>query len=524
LSETLKSLPAKRKTNIQRFTELDTARSARMARARSCAALAGPMLLPPAGSNGDMEITLPFASEATRGVTRLSGKILNVMMPLDNQPVFTFIASNGRIETPPVRELMETLATEIYRTMTQGNLRDVAFRAIQHLAVIGDVLVVVEGVSKFRLIRLDQYVVRRDVYGDEIEIVYITFIEDPDQKDVVLASTMPTATPYHKPGFKTIIVRILKQADGSWVETREYADGTPVDAGGTYKVSRYIPLRWIAIDGEDYGRSLIEEIHGDVSMLEAATESLTNALAASSVFWMRRRPGSALDSGDATQRPIGSWLTANEEDIGVVAPGRELSPQVGAMAAAVQQYRSKIAEAFLDGRASMPTGDRVTAAAIHMVAQELSDGIGGPVITTVNQFFGKTIDRVLHEMISGDMLDPAFAKMLTDKTITYSVVTGLQAMNRSQQLSRLLQTLEYTYRLPQRAQERVKWEQFLRTLYSSMGYRSSDWVQTDEELQNDMMNQARAGNAMEAERQIASAAIAGTANAAAAQVMPNAGA
>lgn len=501
------------KTNMMRFSEKDTARSGKMNRARQCAALSIPSILPPVGVTSEVVLPLPFQSDAARGTTKLASKITSVMMPLDDQPFFEFIAFNGGIEEPQVKQLLNQTATEVYRAMSKGNLRDTVYRAIQNLLIVGDVLLIAESIDTYRLIRLDQYVVERNVEGDPIELIYLTFVPSKESDDYTYqAESIPTQEPYWKPGFDTIFVRVyLDEETGKWIETREYRNGETAEAGGEYDISPYMPLRWTHIDGENYGRSMVEEIYGDLNFLEAATESLTHALAAASSFWMRKRPGSSADNRDTEETPVGGWITANDEDVGCISPARVLSPQISAMMETVNMYQKKVAEAFLNASASIPSGDRVTAAAIAMISSELSDGLGGPFITVARQTLEGTVNRSLSEMRRKQMIDPRFSDMLNKGILFVSVVTGLQSMNRSQQLSRLFQLGEMMRNLPDQARARFKYEEFGRTLASALGFNPDHWVMTDEEMSEIQMTQSRIDANAQAEQAASAAAISGAA-------------
>ena len=60
-----------------------------------------------------------------------------------------------------------------------------------------------------------------------------------------------------------------------WETHQEVAGIEVPNSRGTFKDGRnpFIPLRFIRIDGEDYGRGFIEEYIGDLRSLEALTQS-----------------------------------------------------------------------------------------------------------------------------------------------------------------------------------------------------------------------------------------------------------
>ena len=64
-----------------------------------------------------------------------------------------------------------------------------------------------------------------------------------------------------------------------------------------------MPLRWIGVTGEDYGRSHCEEILGDIETLEAYTKALIDGMTAASTFWMAIDPSGITDIDDVAESP-----------------------------------------------------------------------------------------------------------------------------------------------------------------------------------------------------------------------------
>ena len=68
---------------------------------------------------------------------------------------------------------------------------------------------------------------------------------------------------------------------------------------GTFKDGNnpFIPLRFIRIDGEDYGRGFIEEYIGDLRSLEALTQAIVQGSAASAKVLFLVRPNGTTKAG-----------------------------------------------------------------------------------------------------------------------------------------------------------------------------------------------------------------------------------
>jgi len=501
-------------SNKEWYLKQDQLRSQKLERARACAGVTIPSELPPRSTSDASQIVLPFSSEAAKGINTLAAKILGVLLPLNDQPFFIFTLGIGQEPTPEQQTLLNSLATQLYRLISVGNLRDTALKVIKNLLITGDVLMVMDGLDTYRMIRLDQFVVTRDVDGTVRELGYLTWVPDYESMKDSLTSGVPTAvptdSPYFKQGYKTVYVRIMREdADGkvTWTETRQFDDGTEAAPGGNYRVLPYFPLRWIALDGENYSRSHVEEYYGDINSLEAHTEALVHSMAAASTFWMMARNGGSVTVEQMRKAPIGSWQVGEGTDVSCVTPATALSPQIQYMVSAVATGRKQVAEIFLNSIPSIPEGERVTAAAIRMIGQQLEAGLGGPYVTIARQLLEQIASRAIEEALSKNLFDPRLRQLLEDKKLNISVITGLQSMDRDNRLTRLLQMGEMQRNLPPQATARFKWSEYNTALVSALGFEPENWVYSEAEW-NQLMEKQRQ---TEFENQARMAALQGTA-------------
>src|SRR5690554_6542899 len=152
-----------------KWNKLDTLRSAVLKRARDCAALTIPGLLPPEGHDETTPLKTPHQSMGARGVNNLSAKLLLALLP-PNSPFFRLVVDDFTLEQLTKQEGMrakveEGLAAVERATMTEietTNTRIVTGEALKHLIVTGNVLVYMPPEGGMRLFRLNQYVVVRD--------------------------------------------------------------------------------------------------------------------------------------------------------------------------------------------------------------------------------------------------------------------------------------------------------------------------------------------------------------------------
>ena len=170
------------KTIKDRWWTLNAKRESKLNKSRACSALTVPTLLPYQSISGEDNLFQTYSSVQSRGVTSLASKILSVLIPLNDTPFFSFGLKNGREPTPEIAEYLNKLSFQVYHKLISNNLREISYLAMQHLIVVGDVLIVMENDFSFRVIRLDQFVVRRDVNGSVKEFIYLEFISPSNEE------------------------------------------------------------------------------------------------------------------------------------------------------------------------------------------------------------------------------------------------------------------------------------------------------------------------------------------------------
>jgi len=219
---------------------------------------------------GEDNVFQTYSSVQSRGVTSLASKILSVLIPLNDTPFFSFGLKNGREPSAEISEYLNKLSFQVYRKLISNNLREMSYLAMQHLIVIGDVLLVMENDFSFRVIRLDQFVVRRDVNGTVKEFIYLEFIS-PSNEEPASAYDFISGEE-EQTGYKTVFIRVQQTDEGNWKVEKEL-EGTVIEVG-YYDVLPYVILRWASIAGEDYGRSHVEDIYSDIRTLESYSRAL----------------------------------------------------------------------------------------------------------------------------------------------------------------------------------------------------------------------------------------------------------
>jgi hypothetical protein len=502
-------------TLAERFKTLDGRRQYRLDIARKCASLTIPSVLPPRGWAEDSTLPQPYSSVASRGVTAMASKMLSALMPLNDSPFFKFNLKNGSEPTPEIKSYLETLSFQIHNKIISQNLRDTLFQALQHLIITGDVMMVIEDDFSFRNLRIDQYVVQRNVYGKVIEILYLEYIPIDPVEEYIEQQNGGNLEVRH--GYKTLYCQyLLNEDEKTWVGKKEDGDGN-LYSEGEVSILPLIPLRWYGIVGENYGRSHCEDILGDLTSLENYTQAHIEGMAAGSTFWIGVDPSGITEIDDIATASNGSFVPAKQQDIFCISPSNTLNPQIASTQASVGEMRNEVSEAFLMARGSLPTGDRVTATAVRMIGSELETVLGGAFSAIARDLMEPIIKRTIFIMLSNKDLDERLNEHFFDKdgTLNVEIITGLQALSRDSDLQKLMQMGEMVRNLPPQALQTFRWDAYSKALISSLGFDPRMWIKSEEEIRREQEATQAQAMQMQMQQQAGQAISGGVINTAA---------
>ena len=207
-------------TLAERFKTLDGRRQYRIDLARKCSSLTIPSVLPPRGWTEDAALPQPYSSIASRGVTAMASRMLSALMPLNDTPFFKFSLKNGAEPTPEIKSYLETLSYQVYNKIIANNLREIVFQALQHLIIVGDVMTIMDDDFNYRNLRIDQYVIQRNVEGKVIELIHLEYLPiDPTDE---YGELVGTGNIEYRRGYQTIYCQYLLDEDGkTWYARKE---------------------------------------------------------------------------------------------------------------------------------------------------------------------------------------------------------------------------------------------------------------------------------------------------------------
>lgn len=430
-------------TAAKRWEELNSRRSGVLDRARDCADLTIPALMPPEGSDENTNLPTPYQSLGARGVNNLASKMLLALMP-PSQSFFRMKIEDSVLEAlgesrVSAEEAMRQIENRAVRRLETGNIRVILFAAIRHLIVAGNALLHLPDGNMARMFRLNQFAVVRDPQGTVTEIVIKESVHPKTLPASVREACQVDSEAHKNDKACEVYTHVLLTDEGKKHEFHQEINDIEVPGSrGRNKVeeSPYIPLRWGAVENEDYGRGLVEEYLGDLRSLEGLSKSIVSFSAVASKIVFLLRPNSTTDEDALVDAESGDLVEGKLEDIGVLQLDKFADFRVAK--GVIDDLTLRLSHAFLLRSGTVRDAERVTAEEIRAQAQELEDVLGG-VYTVQSQELQLPIVRRLIAQMKKDNEFPTLPKVNGKPAITPTIITGFEALGRGHELNRYRQ-------------------------------------------------------------------------------------
>ena len=423
----------------QRYNELSSHREQFLNVAYECSELTIPTLL--MRNEGDalyQSFATPWQSVGAKGVTTLSSKLMLGLLPpstsffklqLDDSKLGVEIPAEAKSEldlsfAKIERMIMESIAASTDRVQI--------FAALKHLVVSGNALVYMakEGMKVYPL---NRYVVERDGNGNVVEIVTK---ERVSKKLLGLPELDDGPNDDSKGDYKGTkdvdVYTCVKLVNNGWRWHQEANDTILPDSVGKAPKDKtpWLPLRFVTVDGEDYGRSRVEEFLGDLKSLEALMQAIVEGSAAAAKVVFTVSPSSTTKPASLANAGNGAIIQGRPDDIGVVQVGKTADFQTAYQM--INMLEKRLAEAFL---VLMPRqSERTTAEEVRMTQMELERQLGGLFSLLTTEFLIPYLNRKMHTLTRSKKI-PSIPQNLVKPTI----VAGINALGRGQDREALVQ-------------------------------------------------------------------------------------
>jgi hypothetical protein len=409
-----------------------------LSRARSCAELTIPTLMPPEGHTGTTQFTTPFQSVGARGVNNLASKLLMTLLP-PNQSFFRLTIDDFDLTElgGDARGKAEEALARIERSATQEveskAIRVPTFEALKQLITSGNVLVHMPPKSGMKVFRLDRYVVQRDTMGNLLKIIVKETIAYDALPPEVLQALLENPEYQADTNKKECDIYTCVKRVGKKFEVHQEVHNIIIPSTrGSYTEDKlpWMALRFIAIDGQDYGRSFVEEIVGDLKSLESLTGSIVEGSAASAKLLFMVRPNGTTKARSIADAPNGAIISGAAEDVTTLQANKFNDFRVAQET--MNTITERLSYSFLLNSSVQRNAERVTAEEVRFMAQELETALGG-IYSVLSQEFQVPLVNLLLAKMQKEGKMPKFPK----DTLKPQIVTGLEALGRGQDLNKL---------------------------------------------------------------------------------------
>jgi hypothetical protein len=458
-------------------------RDAFLTRARSCAELTIPTLMPPEGHTGSTQYNTPYQSVGARGVNNLASKLLMTLLP-PNQAFFRLtiddydlveLGGDARGKAEEALARIERSATQVIESKA---IRVPTFEALKQLIVAGNALVHMPPKGGMKVFRLDRYVVQRDTMGNILKIITKeTVAYDALPKDVLQALTENPDYELDTSKKECDIFTCIKKVGKKFEVHQEVHDYVIESTKGSYTEDKlpWMALRFIAVDGNHYGRSFCEEIVGDLKSLEALTKAIVEGSAASAKLLFLVRPNGTTKMRSIADAPNGGIVSGDANDVTTLQANKFNDFRVAQET--MQKITERLSFAFLLNSSVQRQAERVTAEEVRYMAQELETALGG-IYSVLSQEFQVPLVNLLLAKMQKEGKMPKFPK----DTLKPQIVTGLEALGRGQDLNKLSQFLQMLQPLGQEViQSELNIGDYLDRLGASLGIDTQGLVKSDEQ-------------------------------------------
>jgi len=502
-------------TVAKRYSQLEGERDTFLERGRDAAKLTIPTLLPDEGHSSVSIYATPYQGIGARGVNNLASKLLLALLP-PNSPFFRLtiddfdlqeIAGDNRGQ---VEEGLARIERAAMQEIEGKAIRVPVFEALKLLIVTGNALVYMPKQGGMKVYRPDRYCVKRDAMGNVLEIITKESISPLMLPDEAKALIPPSETPVKSYDLYTC----LKRMDGGYEVHQEVSGIEIPNSRGKFKEDTmpFLPLRFIRIDGEDYGRGFIEEYIGDLRSLEALTQAIVQGSAASSKVLFMVRPNGTTKSATLAKAPNGAFVSGDANDVSTLQVQKSSDFRVALET--MRMINDRLASAFLLNSSVQRSAERVTAEEVRFMAQELETALGGVYSILSQEFQLPLINLLLDSLVKQGKMP----KMPKD-SVKPTVVTGIEALGRGQDLNKLATFLQYLQPLGAEViASEMNLGDYIDRLAASLGIDTSGLIKSAEQkqmeqmqqqmmMQQQMLEQGAMGMAQSAAPEIARAAL-----------------
>jgi signal transduction histidine kinase len=333
------------------------------------------------------DLAKPHQSLGARGVNNLASKLLLTLFPPTTPFLrYEIILGEDDADDVALREKIQGILARreaaIQRELDTTGARVKLFAALKHLIVAGNTLIYLEPDGSLQVFPLNAYACKRDTIGNPVEVIYVEAMDRATVQDPAILDALEKAPKPEHPddpnsvGDQPVHVYTHLQWEGKKLTARKEVAGLIYDEE-SYKAedSPWLPLRFTAIDGEDYGRGFVEEYRGDLTGLEELSKAVVFAAANAAMMIPLIHPNGSVKPRQFQNAQNGEAIIGRPDDVSFVTADKFADMQVAN--AAKNDLVQALSADFMLNSAFQRQAERVTAEEIRRMAEELEDTLGG---------------------------------------------------------------------------------------------------------------------------------------------------
>lgn len=479
-----------RLTVASQYEKLEAERSHYLTRARDCAKLTIPALFVDEGFSVASRIETPYNSIGARGVNNLSAALLLALLPPQDQPFFRLRldeAALGELEgLSEIRSEIEASLSRMERAVMKevevSNFRPTLSEALKHLVVAGNALLYLKPDNTLRLFNLNSYAVKRDASGNLLKII---------TKEMISHAALPpeaaaiTEIKGNKNEEECELYTCAYLRDGRYYIHQEiYGEVIPGSEGEfPQEKSPFMALRMHVVDGQDYGRSVVEEYYGDLKSLEALQKALVEGSAAAARCLFLVSPNGTTRPRTLAEAPNGAIREGSAQDVTVLQLGKFADFRIAFET--INKIQDRLNYAFLLTTDSIRNAERVTAEEVRLVQQSIErqhSSVYSQLAVTLQL---PLVVRLLEQLQKSGKLPK-----LPKEYISPMIITGVDAMGRGMDLTRLDGFIAGIGQVfgPEAVQSYINIGEYLTRRAASLGINPEGLVRSEEDMAAEAQN------------------------------------
>jgi hypothetical protein len=460
-----------------------------IARAERCAQLTLPGLFYDEGTSipDDADVPPEWQSYGAQLVNHLATRLMLALFApsrpfarFDPKSGFSAAAAEAGVPEEQLRSILGMAEKEMTKEVDRRAMRPKLFELIKHLLVVGPTMMVLDRENKqLRVLTLRYFRLKRDIYG-RVHTAVVKECIEADELPPELQAQLPATKKTGEVDYYVLIQRNYAKEDQYTV--KHYVEDVHVsewDKSYSERKCPYQAVTWTLPDNANYGNSLVAEYAGDFTAFAQLCAAQTQAgILASEYRWLKD-PSATMDAKEFEDSANGETVSGEKGSLAIVNVAAEMANAIQAQELARKPLEQRLGRAFVMTSTVVRDSERTTAAEVRALAVELDTGLGGG--------YSRIAVDVQEPMsyFLMDLIDVNFRP----KDIELTIVTGLDALSRSGDLSNLkewLASLAGAAQIPDPAQQRLKWAVVANDLATPLGIQADKYLMSDEEVKQQL--------------------------------------